>query len=103
MRYGKIQHHGWCLEFRFNWKESKYDVFALGEQQYTHPPEQFLGLVWKNPKKSRQKPCWEAIFLHENGEQQWLGDSILLRQAAITLLEHHLSQQQESNTDKNTP
>ncbi len=93
MRYGKVEYDNWLLEFRFNWKESKYDVFA------THKEEQLqseaaatgkrIGLVWKNPRKSRKKPCWEAYVLAQDSIELFAEFS-QMREAGVALLHRHL-------------
>ena len=94
MRYGKVEYNDWLLEFRFNWKESKYDVFAFRDQEKlkaSKTPEGVrIGLVWKNPRKSRKKPCWEAYKLRQEAAGDLLSEFNQMRQAGIALLDHFL-------------
>lgn len=94
MRYGKVEHDNWLLEFRFNWKESKYDVFATHEEEQQTSSEvtgKRIGLVWKNPRKSRKKPCWEAYI--QSGESfELFADFGQMREAGVALLNRHLGE-----------
>ncbi len=95
MRYGKVEHNEWLLEFRFNWKESKYDVFATHDEEHqnlsTTPEGVRIGLVWKNPRKSRQKPCWEAFVLNDEATAELFAEFGQMRQAGISLLNNYLN------------
>ena len=94
MRYGKVEHNDWLLEFRFNWKESKYDVFAVHDEETQNSsvtPEGIrIGLVWKNPRKSRKKPCWEAYILENEAAGNLFAEFGQMREAGIALLNRHL-------------
>lgn len=100
MRYGKVEHEDWLLEFRFNWKESKYDVFATHEEEFQHASSHndndnndvgvHIGFVWKNPRKSRRKPCWEAYLAENQTPSDILDEFGQMRLAGIALLKNHL-------------
>lgn len=94
MRYGKVEHNEWLLEFRFNWKESKYDVFATHDEEHQNPsvdPDGIrVGFVWKNPRKSRRKPCWEAFAVENDTLGGLVAEFGQMREAGIALLNRYL-------------
>jgi hypothetical protein len=94
MRYGKVMQGEWSIEFHFNWRENKYSVFAWsGDEEdgsLNKAQAVCIGMVWKNPKKSRRKPCWEALIIYDNDHYTVPMEYPQMRDAGLALLEEYI-------------
>lgn len=95
MRYGKVSQGDWTIEFRFNWRDNQYDVIAYtGQRQETKKGIQGekIGSVWKDPRKSRRKPSWNAIQWKNQEKHDLDNDFPQMREAGLALLDVHMTQ-----------
>lgn len=90
MRYGKVKQGNWTIEFRFNWRDNRYDVFAYqGDKEEVNSSEAGakIGAVWKDPRKSRKKPSWTAFCAVEEAKDEVETDYGQMREAGLALLD----------------
>jgi hypothetical protein len=97
MRYGKVSQGDWTIEFRFNWRDNQYDVIAYMGQRIASKQGvegEKIGSVWKDPRKSRRKPSWNAIHMKGQEKKDLDSDFPQMREAGLALLDAHVTRVQ---------